>query len=78
MPNTRIIDDARTIHSAWCGPPYEVGATVGYKGVTRIEPYEENGQMAAVTWLQVWKSDTLAARLNTAHIAEIEYAEPTP
>lgn len=75
---TTILDDTRPIHSAWgvgddpCG-----GATVGFQGVTRIEPYSETGQMANVTWLKVWKGDVLAARLNTALMVEIVYAEET-
>lgn len=68
--NTPIIHDERIIQSAW-GKDY--GATVGRFGVTRIEPYQEDGQMAPVTWLRVWKGDTLLARLNTAHVAEIRY-----
>lgn len=71
-----ILQDKRPIKRAWgqgddpCG-----GATVGFHGVTRIEPYEENGEMAPVPWLKVWKGDVLAARLNAALIVEITYAE---
>jgi hypothetical protein len=75
----RIIDDDRPILSAWAINEEGGGATVGYKGITLIEPYEEYGEMAAVTWLRVWRGDFLKARLNTAHMAEICYArEETP
>ncbi len=71
----RIVDDERPILRAWseCG---QVGASVGQPRnapVTKIEPYEENGQMAAVTWLRVWKGDAIVARLNAAKMAEIVY-----
>ena len=69
----RIITDKRKIKSAWIDAPDETGATVGYSGVTSIKPYEENGEMAAVTWLAVYKDDALVKRLNTAHMAEITY-----
>ena len=72
-----IAQDARPIHSAYSAGEELVGATVGFLGVTRIEPYNENGQMArgSLPWLKVWKGDHLAARLNCAHMAEITYAE---
>ena len=73
MSTNRIIDDKRPIISAWSDSPAEMGAQVGHKGVTWIEPYEENGQMAPVTWLRVWKGDKLAARLNAASMVEICY-----
>lgn len=61
------------IQSAWSNAPDETGARVGFDGVTRIEPYRENGQMARMVWLRVWKGDKLVARLNAAHMAEIKY-----
>ena len=74
----QIENDKRPIQMVWSVGPEELGATVGQSGVTRIEPYQENGQMAAVTWFAVYKGDFLAARLNGAYMAEINYAEPQP
>ncbi len=76
----RIIDDKRSIERAWSASPDEVGATVGWPlddPVTKIEPYEENGEMAAVTWLRVWKGDRLVLRLNASFMVEIDYV-PVP
>lgn len=67
----RVMDDTSTIKSAW--GEGQTGATVGMAGVTRIEPYEENGQMAPVTWLAVFRGDTVVARLNMAGMTEIRY-----
>lgn len=69
-----IIDCDREIVSAWSANQM-VGASVGYEGITAIEPYLERGQMAPVAFLRVWKGDYLAARLNCAHMAEITYKE---
>lgn len=73
---TTIVHDTRPIKSAWSYfERSQVGAAVGTNGVTRIEAYTENGQLALVTWLMVWKGDFLAMRLNAAHVHEINYAE---
>ncbi len=64
------------ILEAW-GPGEDgMGARVGYDGTTRIEAYNENGQMDGVPWLRVWKGDFLHARLNVAHMEIIRYQEP--
>lgn len=75
----RLDQDTRPIQSAWTigmGEGTDTGAAVGYKGVTAIKPYLENGQMAGVPWLEVWKGDFLYCRLNAAHLLEIEYQKP--
>lgn len=51
-------------------------ATVGMRGVTAITLASENGQMAKVPWLRVWKGDHLHMRLNVALLLSIEYAPP--
>ena len=77
----KLIDDPRPIHwaeSASSRCQGELGAAVGGDGVTRIVPYEENGQMAPVTWLAVYKGDEIVARLNAAEMAKIQYVEVQP
>lgn len=69
----RLVDDKATIVSAWTADG-QTGASVGMRGVTAIKPYDENGDMAPVTWLEVWKGEQLFARLNTLYMAEIQYA----
>ncbi len=61
------------------GPGEEgVGARVGYGGVTRIEAYNECGQMACVPWLRVWRGDVLYMRLNAAQMEFIRYGKTWP
>lgn len=76
-----LLNDGRPIESAWTHMAVEdgdLGATVGHNGVTKIVPYTENGQMAAVVWLAVYAGDTIWKRLNAAHMAEITYKKPQP
>lgn len=72
-----IVDCDGEILQAWSAGHENdmVGARVGHEGVTRLEPYLESGQMAPVPFLRVWKGNFLAARLNCAHMAVIEYEE---
>jgi hypothetical protein len=73
----KISKDERPIEGVW-GTGSEdvdpVGATVGHKGVTAIQPYREDGQMSLVTWFAVYRGDELWKRLNCAYVAEITYA----
>lgn len=42
----------------------------------RIIPYEENGQMAAITWFRVEKvgrNTTVTQRINSAYVQQIIY-----
>ena len=73
---TTIYHGTRDIHSAWSADG-TCGASVGSDDVLRIVPYEENGQMAPVIWLAVYKNGhhEPAARLNGAFMAEIRYAD---
>lgn len=73
MTIRKLIDDERPILSAW-GVDMQTGATVGQRSVSAIKPYEENGQMAAVTWLAVYVDDEVVARLNIGQMTEIRYA----
>lgn len=75
MANAEIVADTRSILSVWSLCPDELGAAVGYNGVTRIEAYEEFGEMAPVTWFKVWRVDHLWKRLNAAHMAEVCYKD---
>lgn len=52
---------------------YEVGSN----GVTAIEPVDVAGQMAHVPWFNVWRGETLACKVNAAHVAVVQYA-PDP
>ncbi len=77
----KIIDDPRPIRAVWFGSrgqDDEEGAKLGFPQrhpVTKIEPYEENGQMAPVTWLRIWKGETVVARVNVSGVMEIEYGD---
>ena len=40
----------------------------------KIEPYYENGEMAAVPWFRVLKAGVVIARVNAAHVRLVTYA----
>lgn len=46
---------------------------VGDLGITKIEPYSENGQGAKVPWLAIYKGDSIAIRVNCAAVEFIRY-----
>ena len=46
---------------------------VGKLGVSKIEPYLENGQMAHVTWFAIWSKECEIGRVNAAHVSRIYY-----
>ncbi len=74
MPS-EIMNDERLIKVVW--NETEKVVAVGLRGVTKIEAYEENGEMAAVVWLRIWQGDHLYARIRAGAMSEIVYQEPT-
>ena len=50
----------------------------GANGVTKIVPYDENGEMATVTWFAVWKGEHLHSRLRAGAMESVVYQEPEP
>lgn len=48
---------------------------VGQGGVTRIEPYDEYGEMAPVPWLAVYKAEFVLARVPARKVTVV-YQEP--
>ena len=57
------------------------GRIVGPHGVTKIVPYSEDGQMAGVPWLAVYRDEVIIMRVNCATVESIHYAyseEKTP
>lgn len=69
-----IMKDPRAISAIYApgeGSSWMVGATK----ITKIEPYEENGQMAPVLWFEVWKGDHLFVRVNAAHVECVTYKQ---
>ena len=71
----KILDDGRTINLLLVlqGEPGEF--QVGFSGITRIVAYGENGDMALVPWLAVYKGEHLHSRIK-ASACEILYAAP--
>lgn len=56
---TRILQDKRPIKGIyWEG----WSAEVGDRGVTKIVPYEETGEMAMVTWFAIYAGDEIFMR----------------
>ena len=76
-----MVHDPRPISGIFWGEDDHDCFVVGYGGVTKITPYYENGQMAAVPWFAIYIGDVLIARRDAAgcrvdyHIAP---AKPEP
>jgi len=62
-----IVQDKREIESVWVVTNNEEGYwKVGSSGITKIEIYEESGQMAPVPWCAVYKGDDIVCRFDMA------------
>jgi len=72
---TSMLDDDREIVKAY----YERGGgfEVGEDGITRIEAYKENGQMAHVPWIAVYREGELYKRIPARWLV-ITYDVPEP
>jgi len=46
----------------WHSLSHPLSFTVGEDGVTRIEPYDDSGQMGMVPWLAIYSGDDIMAR----------------
>ncbi len=73
----KIIDDTRAIKRITLEGEdsfYEVGSTVG-----KIVPYEENGEMAAITWFAIYSREnkpypiSIIARVNSKFVDSVCY-----
>lgn len=71
LAGQRIIEDKRKIDSI--SKDYYI-RIVGIGGITRIIPYEENGQMAKVTWFAIYKGDFLFERVDSTGMS-VTYLE---
>ena len=47
---------------------------VDSRGVTRIEPYLERGEMGYVTWFTIWNNEYEIGRANSKYVLRIYYA----
>ena len=68
----RSIEDESTIRKLVlpAGIVYTASAIDYY---TSIKVYEENGQMASVTWFALYRGGMLIKRINGAYVIEVEY-----
>jgi hypothetical protein len=73
MSISEIINDPRTILCIVGDAVEEVGERIGRLGVTKIDTYEENGEMAPIVWFRIWRGDVLWKRIRGGSVAEIEY-----
>jgi len=53
--------------------PSEDNSYVVGGSIDKIEPYSENGQMAAVPWFVIYKDGKVIRRVNAAHVETVEY-----
>ena len=66
-----IFEDNRPIKSIFW--PDEANITVGVGNVESIVPYYENGQMADVLWLAVYRNGELEQRVNSIFLECVLY-----
>lgn len=48
---------------------------VGNNGVSKIESYDECGEMSYVPWFAIYVGDQITWRVNGKYVVEISYAE---
>lgn len=72
--HSEIVADPNPIAGIWGEDAESLGARVGHNGVTKINAYEEYGEMAAVVWFRVWRGDVVWKRIRGGSVAEVEYA----
>ena len=58
---SKLTEDKREIKSV-CG--HGIRWDVGVDGVTKIEAYDEMGQMSYVPWIAIWVGDTIILRMD--------------
>lgn len=66
--NTVLTRDSRPITIVVWPDEQESMWKVGQGGCTRIEAYDENGSMAAVPWIAVFKGDEIVARFSAGQV----------
>jgi hypothetical protein len=63
----KLLHDTREIDSVWVATNSEEGYwKVGLGGVTKIEIYGENGQMAIVNWCAIYQGEKITSRFDMA------------
>jgi hypothetical protein len=70
-----LTNDTRAICQIVLNADYQASHTVGRFGVTKISAVDENGEMARVPWFEVWKGESLYARVNAKYVSEVLYVE---
>jgi hypothetical protein len=48
--------------------------SLGANGVTKIEAYDEVGQMAYVPWFAIYVGNEIVRRVNAVYVVEVVYA----
>ncbi len=67
----KMNEDKRKIWSIFSG---ECIYRIGEQGITKIEVYQENGQLSPVNWLAVFREDFLWIRIDSCGWA-VSYAK---
>ena len=67
-----ILKDKRPIKRLYTNSNDDIRCTAGEYGITKIVPYEENGWGTPVTWLAVYRGETISFRI-IASAVEISY-----
>jgi hypothetical protein len=70
MPQ-KMINDQRPIKALYYLD--DSSFTVGVSGIEKIEPYEENGEQAPVTWFEIWRNGAVSERVNAKYVSVVQY-----
>ncbi len=62
-----VIDYSQRVHD-W-------NPMVGVNGITKIEAYDEPGQMAYVAWFAIYVGDAVIWRVNGLYVVEVGYSK---
>ena len=68
-----MMDDKRPIQGLFFDDAQGTQLVVGSDGVTKIEVYGENGEMALVPWFSVYRGEVISVRVNAARIGSVAY-----
>ena len=67
--HTELSSDERQIKGV-CGPHEGIASFwVHYRGITKIEAYDEVGQMSHVPWIAIFQGDKITVRLPADQVA---------
>ena len=69
MVETCLVNDGRAITAIY-GPDDVWQVTITSLGISRIEPYLEDGD---VVWFAIYREDRIISRINSRYVETVQY-----